>query len=53
MTVSACKDLVQDLISDDVDIDITVYENAHHGFDRLGFPAKEKKNMQRVISTLE
>ena len=43
MTASAFKDLVQDLISNGVDIGITVYENAHHGFDRLDFPAKEKK----------
>ena len=40
MTASAYKDLVQDLISNGVDIGITVYENAHHGFDRLSLLVK-------------
>ena len=42
-----------DLISNGVDIGIAVYENAHHGFDILGLPAKEKKDLQRLIATLE
>ena len=36
VTASACKDLVFDLQDEDVNIEITVYPNAHHGFDRKG-----------------
>jgi len=36
VTASACEDLVSDLQDEDVNIAITVYPNAHHGFDRQG-----------------
>ena len=36
VTASACEDLVFDLQDEDVNIEITVYPNAHHGFDRKG-----------------
>ncbi len=42
VTASACEDLVKDLKDYDVNIDITVYDEAHHGFDRLGMPVKEE-----------
>ena len=42
VTASACEDLVRDLSGNNVDIGITVYDNAHHGFDRKGLPVKEK-----------
>jgi len=42
VAASACEDLVKDLKDYDVNIDITVYDEAHHGFDRLGMPIKEK-----------
>ncbi|MFL3005345.1 MAG: dienelactone hydrolase family protein [Candidatus Neomarinimicrobiota bacterium] len=43
VTASACEDLVRDLSYNSVDIGITVYANAHHGFDRRGLPVKEEK----------
>ena len=36
VTASACEELVSDLHDEDVNITITVYPNAHHGFDRQG-----------------
>ncbi len=42
VSASSCKNLVQDLFQEDINIDITIYENAHHGFDRLGPLLKEK-----------
>ena len=36
VTASACEDLVADMQDEDVNIEITVYPNAHHGFDRRG-----------------
>ena len=36
VTASACEDLVSDMQDEDVNIEITVYPNAHHGFDRRG-----------------
>jgi len=36
VTASACEELVSDLQDEDVTIEITVYPNAHHGFDRQG-----------------
>ena len=36
VTASACEDLVSDMQDEDVNIGITVYTNAHHGFDRRG-----------------
>ena len=36
VTASACEELVSDLQDEDVNIAITVYPNAHHGFDRQG-----------------
>ena len=36
VTASACEDLVSDLQDEDVNIEITIYPNAHHGFDRKG-----------------
>ena len=42
VTASACEDLVRDLSGNSVDIGITVYANAHHGFDRKGLPVKEE-----------
>ena len=36
VTASACEDLVSDLQDEDVNIEITVYPKAHHGFDRKG-----------------
>ena len=42
VTASACEDLVTDLSANNVDIGITVYANAHHGFDRKGLPVKEE-----------
>ena len=36
VTASACEDLVSELQDEDVNIEITVYPNAHHGFDRQG-----------------
>ena len=32
----ACEDLVVDMLAEGVDVGITVYPNAHHGFDREG-----------------
>ena len=42
VTASACEDLVRELSGNSVDIGITVYANAHHGFDRKGLPVKEE-----------
>ena len=42
VTASACEDLVRDLSDNNVDIGITVYANAHHGFDRKGLLVKEE-----------
>lgn len=42
VTANACEDLVKDLNAHNVNIGITVYEEAHHGFDRIGSPVKEK-----------
>ena len=42
VTAKACEDLVIDLVDNNVDIDITVYKNAHHGFDRIGSTVKEQ-----------
>ena len=36
VTASACEELVSDLQNENVNIEITVYPNAHHGFDRQG-----------------
>ena len=36
VAASACEELVSDLQDEDVTIEITVYPNAHHGFDRQG-----------------
>ena len=36
VTASACEELVSDLQDEDVNIEITVYPKAHHGFDRKG-----------------
>ena len=36
VTARACEELVSDLQDEDVNIEITVYPNAHHGFDRQG-----------------
>ncbi|RPH04969.1 MAG: hypothetical protein CBC06_005685 [bacterium TMED46] len=43
VTASACEDLVSDLASEGANIDITIYENAHHGFDRKGPLRVEKE----------
>ncbi len=42
VTASACEDLVRDLSGSYVDIRITVYANAHHGFYRKELPKKEE-----------
>ena len=42
VTAKACEDLVIDLVDNNVDIDITVFKNAHHGFDRIGATVKEQ-----------
>ena len=42
VTASACEDLVRDLSDNNVDVGITVYANAHHGFDRKGLLLKEE-----------
>ena len=42
VTASACEDLVRDLSGNNIDIGITVYDNAHHGFDRKGSTVKEQ-----------
>lgn len=36
VTATACEDLVADLRGENVNIDITVYPDSHHGFDREG-----------------
>ena len=36
VTAAACEDLVADLRNKNVDINITVYPDSHHGFDREG-----------------
>jgi dienelactone hydrolase len=43
VTADACENLVGDLSAEGVDIDITVYESAHHGFDRQGPMTIEEK----------
>ncbi len=43
VTAEACENLVDDLSQEGVNIGITVYENAHHGFDREG-PIQIEKN---------
>lgn len=43
VTADACDDLVGDLSLEGVDIDITVYDGAHHGFDRRG-PIRTEEN---------
>ena len=42
VTANACEKLVRDLTTNDVNIDITIYEDAHHGFDRKGSIIKEE-----------
>ena len=42
VTAYACEKLVKDLTANDVNIDITIYEDAHHGFDRKGSIIKEE-----------
>ena len=43
VTASACEDLVTDLVAEGTNIDITIYDNAHHGFDRKGPLMVEKR----------
>ena len=43
VTASACEDLVTDLVAVGTNIDITIYDNAHHGFDRKGPLTVEKR----------
>ena len=43
VTAEACENLVTDLSLEGVDIGITIYEDAHHGFDRRG-PIKIEEN---------
>jgi len=43
VTADACENLVGDLSREGVDIDITVYKGAHHGFDRQGPIIMEEK----------
>ena len=43
VTADACSEFVNDLRNNGVNIDITIYENAHHGFDRKG-PIKTEEN---------
>ena len=42
VTAEACEDLVSDLSLEGVDIGITIYDGAHHGFDRKGPIRMEK-----------
>ena len=43
VTADACNNLVSELKKENVNIDITIYEQAHHGFDRKG-PIKKEGN---------
>ena len=43
VTADACNNLVSELKKENVNIDITIYEQAHHGFDRKG-PIKKESN---------
>ncbi len=36
VAADACEQLVQNLKNENVNIDITIFPNAHHGFDRMG-----------------
>ena len=36
VAADACEKLTQDLINENVTIDITIFPDAHHGFDRMG-----------------
>ncbi len=42
VSADACAKLVNDLSKENIDIDITIYDNAHHGFDRLSTIKKEE-----------
>ena len=49
LSANACEDLVNTLIIEDVDIGITVYQGAQHGFDREG-PITFEKDDYSIIN---
>ena len=48
VSANACEDLVNTLIIEDVDIGITVYQDAQHGFDREGPITFEKDGYSTI-----
>tara|TARA_Y100000816_G_C25983777_1_gene513762 strand:+ start:417 stop:635 length:219 start_codon:yes stop_codon:yes gene_type:complete len=49
VTAEAGSNLVGELKKENINIDITIYEQAHHGFDRKGPIRKKGKDTQPLI----